>query len=225
MHLAQSAHYHNFPDQATDLFSINVNATQQLLEYARRAGAKRFVMTSTGSVYQARPGLLNEESPWAMKTANAYARSKMAAELLANAYREQFPVIILRPFFVYGVGQKPNMLIPRLIRSVVEGGTIYLQGERGLQLNPIAAPEAAAATLAALYLDESTVVNVAGPEVLHLKDLCTAIADLSGVSPRFELREGESPSLVADISKMRELLVTPQVCPMEGLASMIPVNY
>ena len=52
LHLAQSHAYRDFPAGAVDMFRVNVASTASLLEYARRAGASRFYLASTGSVYE-----------------------------------------------------------------------------------------------------------------------------------------------------------------------------
>ena len=63
LHFAQSSRYREWPDGADDMFAVNVGATQRLLEYARRAGAQRFIMASTGSVYLPSAMALREDSP------------------------------------------------------------------------------------------------------------------------------------------------------------------
>lgn len=181
-------------------------------------------MTSSGSVYQAQDKPLKEDDPWAKDTGSAYARSKMAAEILANAYRDFFPVICLRPFFVYGIGQKPNMLMPRLIRSVVEGQPIYLDQPNGLTINPIAACDAAAAVLEALAVTHSCAINLAGPEVACLRNLCELIGKLAGRPPVFEEQPGQAVTLVGDTTRMASWLVHPKTGIEAGLERMIPVS-
>ncbi|NJL55587.1 NAD-dependent epimerase/dehydratase family protein [bacterium] len=51
VHLAQSRHYRDFPDRATDIFNVNLYSTFNLLEYARAVNAQSFIFTSTGGLY------------------------------------------------------------------------------------------------------------------------------------------------------------------------------
>jgi nucleoside-diphosphate-sugar epimerase len=53
-----------------------------------------------------------------------YSRTKRAAEELLQG--SQFPVCIVRPFSVTGVGEQPEHLIPTLIRSCMEGTPVDL---------------------------------------------------------------------------------------------------
>ena len=106
IHLAQSPRYRDFPDGAEDMFAVNVASTSGLLEYARSAGARAFVLASTGGVYDYHPDPIREsEEP---RPTTFYFRSKRAAELLAGSYAELFSVVVFRFFFVYGRGSDPH---------------------------------------------------------------------------------------------------------------------
>src|SRR4051812_17570185 len=50
-HLAQSRHYREFPEQVADIFDVNVRSTVELLDYARKVGATRFIYASSGGIY------------------------------------------------------------------------------------------------------------------------------------------------------------------------------
>ena len=48
IHLAQSEHFRNFPEKSEDIFTVNTLTTLKLLEYARKAGARNFILASSG---------------------------------------------------------------------------------------------------------------------------------------------------------------------------------
>lgn len=58
-----------------------------------------------------------------LPTQTLYSRSKNAAEQLLLAFAEKYnaPICIVRPFSITGVGEQPEHLIPKLIRSCLEG--------------------------------------------------------------------------------------------------------
>ena len=58
-----------------------------------------------------------------LKTQTTYSRTKKAAEEILLAYMEKYgaPITIIRPFSITGVGEQPDHLIPRLIRSCMDG--------------------------------------------------------------------------------------------------------
>ena len=137
-HLAQSRRYREFPEGASDVVAVNVRATADLLEWARGAGAARFVFTSTGSVYD--PGeMAREDDPLAPRRGGAalshYVNSKLAAEALVASYTAVFAVTVLRPFWIYGPGQG-DMLIAQLARRAVAGGADHGQGRPGHAAQP-----------------------------------------------------------------------------------------
>src|SRR5437867_635383 len=91
IHLAQANVA--FPEAADELFAVNTGSTGQLLNYARLAGARVFLLASSGDVYGSRLGLCKEMD--ALAPADFYAATKYASEVLANAYRDYFPTCIL----------------------------------------------------------------------------------------------------------------------------------
>ena len=108
MHLAQSAHYREFPEGAPDVFAVNVALDRSAsLEYARRAGARSVVLASTGGVYGYRRHPIRELRRRAA-TDDVLLPLQAAAELLAEAYAELFSVVVFRFFFVYGAGQRAD---------------------------------------------------------------------------------------------------------------------
>jgi UDP-glucuronate 4-epimerase len=93
------------------LWETNVLLTKRLVRSASAAGI-RFVLVSSSSVYgDARELPTPEHAPAA--PLNLYAVSKLAAE---NEVREHgADVVIVRPFTVYGPGQRPEMAFARWI--------------------------------------------------------------------------------------------------------------
>ncbi len=212
VHLAQARSFRQFPETAAEVFAVNVGSTAQLLDWAYRAGVGQFVLASTGSVYtEASAQPHREDEPVDVPAlASFYAASKMAAELLASGYRPFFPVVILRPFTIYGPGQNPSMLVPRLVDSVRSGKPVQVAGAEGLHVNPIWVDDAARAVASTLRLDESTVVNLAGPEVVSVRQMASWIGDALGVPARFEPVEGPpDPAVTGDTGRMAALLGPP----------------
>jgi nucleoside-diphosphate-sugar epimerase len=215
VHLAQSSRYREFPVGVDDVVAINVTAAAALADYARRAGARRFVLVSTGGVYGfgARPAREDDR----VRPIGFYQASKYAAEVLLAPYAEYFATVILRPFFVYGPTQR-GMLVASLARRVLRGQRVTGPGP---SMNPIHVDDAVRAIEAALTVKESAVINVAGDEIVTVADIARGLAAAAGVEVVIE--DGEpAGDLVADTSRMRELLgVMPQVSLADGLRGVI----
>jgi UDP-glucuronate 4-epimerase len=102
---------------ASLLRAVNVELAGRLARAAARSGA-RFVFTSSSSVYGNASVLPTpEDAPFA--PLNAYAESKVAAEAAVLAAGGH-PVVV-RPFSVYGPGQRPDMAFARWIRALDAG--------------------------------------------------------------------------------------------------------
>ena len=220
VHLAQSRRYREFPDGAADVFSLNVRATFELLEYARRAGASRFVFTSTGGVYGHGDESFVEEDN--VDPINFYLASKYAAETVIAPYVAELQVVVLRLFFVYGPGQG-QMLIPSLARRVLAGETVTIEGNPGIRINPIYVDDAVRTLERALEYESSLLCNVAGDETLTLIDLVSMLGEIAGREPRVvHTPAARAGDIVGDTTRMRrELGVTPSVSLRDGLARLV----
>lgn len=219
IHLAQSEHYRRFPEGAHDVFDVNIKSCFQLLEYARTAGVKTCVLASSGIVYNSEMGYCSEEDPILLKkdALGFYYTSKLCAEALAENYTSYMNIITLRFFYVYGPGQKNNMLVPRLVDNVLNERPLLLHGDEGMNINPIYVEEAAKAVAKALHLQKSQKINIAGPEVISLKKMGESIGECLGKKVFFDVQSTPPPHTVADIRKMSSLLGAPQVKFQEGI--------
>jgi nucleoside-diphosphate-sugar epimerase len=223
VYLAQSEHFRDFPKQARDIFEVNVANVQRMLEWARMSQVSRFILASSGGVYGHGENAFHEDDAVpSTGPLGYYLASKQCSELLASNYSGCFSVVILRFFFVYGPGQRKSMLISRLIDSVRNGRPITLQGPDGIRLNPIFVDDAAMAIRCSLELTSSHTINVAGPEVLSMRQIGTLIGKAVGREAVFEVEPDVTPRhLSGDISKMCTLLCPPRVSFADGLRSML----
>ncbi|NUL83147.1 MAG: NAD(P)-dependent oxidoreductase [Armatimonadetes bacterium] len=225
IHLAQSEHFRDFPKNVGHVLQVNTHSTVKLLDYARRMGARTFILASTGGVYGWGDRPLTETQPMS-EYMGFYAASKYAAETLADAYRGYFHVITLRFFFVYGVGQAKHMLIPRLIANIRENKTVTLAGENGIRINPIHVEDSVDAIVGAMRLEQSAKINIGGPEALNLRQIANAIGQAVGKPPAFDVhKEAEQRHLVGDIRRMIELLSAPKTKFRDGILQVVQEEW
>ncbi len=205
VHLAQSRRDRDLPEHLDDVVDVNVGATARLLDYARTAGARRFVLASSATVYRASPQPLDESSP--LDPRSLYGASKRGAELLCEAFSELVPCTALRLFTVYGAGQR-GRLVADLIERVREGRAVTVQGREGVLLSPIHVGDVAAVMHEAIGRDRPgfELVNVGGAERLGVGQLAEAIGDALGRAPTLSHVDGPEPGgWVADLTRLREL--------------------
>jgi UDP-glucose 4-epimerase len=205
VHLAQSRRDRELPEHLDDVVDVNVGATARLLDYARSAGARRFVLASTATVYRASVEPLGEDAP--LNPHSLYGASKRSAELLCEAFSEIVPSTALRLFTVYGPGQR-GRLVADLIERVREGRPVTVQGREGLLLSPIHVRDVAAVLHAAIGRDGPgfELVNVGGAERLGVGQLAETIGEAVGRRANLSRVDGPEPGgWVADLSRLREL--------------------
>lgn len=226
IHLAQSERFREFPAGARDVFQVNVHSTFKLLEYARQAGARTFILASSGGIYGNSGVPFAETDPITPSNEiGFYLSSKACADLMTQNYAQLMNIVILRFFFVYGPGQRSDMLIPRLVGSVKEGRPIILYGQNGIRINPTYVGDAALAVQKSLELTGNHKINVAGPEVLDMRTIGQIIGQVVGKEPLFECRDAAAgKDCVADIGMMQKLLVVHGTGFREGIMHMIKTN-
>lgn len=220
IHLAQSRRYREFPAGAEDVYSVNVHGTFRLLEYARGAGARTFVLASTGGIYGYSYEALLESAP--ANPLNFYLTSKHIAESLLVNYQALFETVVFRFFFVYGAGQG-RMLVPTLIDKVRKGDVISIAGRPGQRINPIHVSDAVGAFLPALELGRSDVFNVAGDEIVSIRELVGVIEQATGEPAHVRHIDPEQEGdLIGDNSRMKDVLgIQPRISLLEGVRSML----
>ncbi len=223
IHLAQSEHFRDFPEGVDDIFQVNTTSTLRMLDYAYRAGAETFILASSGGVY----GHIDQEFIEDVELPvrgdlGFYLSSKLCAEVLTESYTPYFNVIVLRFFFVYGPGQRKSMLIPRLVQSVLNSKPIILQGRDGFRFNPTYVSDAVAAICRCLDLNGSHKINIAGHEILSLRQTGETIGRVLDKKPKFSVQHDVEPRhLIGNIRKMHDLLVSPSVGFEDGVKKLI----
>jgi UDP-N-acetylglucosamine 4-epimerase len=115
-------------------FEVNVLGTHNLLDAARLAGVRRFVYASSSSVYGDNPELPKVEDHLG-RCLSPYAATKLANELFVDVFCRCYGLegVGLRYFNVFGPRQDPNgayaAVIPKWISSLLEGATVYINGD------------------------------------------------------------------------------------------------
>lgn len=157
--------------------AANVAATRRLLAAARGACARRFVFTSTPSIYAASRDRLDltERDPAAQPFANDYAATKYAAErIVLDACDGAMATVAIRPRAI--VGPHDSVLLPRLMRAARSGRVRLPRGGTAL-IEITDARDVAAALIAADTMDAAVgkVFNIAGGQPRELRELLRII--------------------------------------------------
>lgn len=222
-HLAQAGGHTDFIHSAGHIASVSISALCRLAQSACKAGVKRLVFASSGGVYGGGPTAFSEDFPLFATNGPAlsfYLETKRAAENLLNHFAKHLDIIILRPFFIYGPGQREEMLFSRLKKSIVEKKEIFLAAGQGPLLNPIHVDDAAKATAACMDGEKPRIINISGDEVVPLRKICESFAYHIGIEPIFVEKTEPAVNFIGNNSLMRSHLHVPETTLINGLKSI-----
>lgn len=225
IYLAQSRRYRQFPDGAADVTAVNVQAVVSMLNLSIRGGASRFLLASTANVYAASAAALDESAR--VEPDSFYARTRRAAELLAEPFAEHLDVMVLRMFTVYGPGQGGDTLIASLVDRIAAGRAIQVQGSRGLLLSPVYLDDAVDAFVRLADRPGSSrgfrIVNVAGGEAVGIEELASMIGAAVGRPPVIEHVAGPEPGgWIGNAALLRSLTGwSPRTTLKQGLQQIV----
>jgi len=138
IHAATECHSEPTQEAPVATFDADLAATRRVLEFARQAGTRRMLFTSSGAVYGRQPDDLPgipEDYPGAPMTTDpksAYGHAKRASEFLCAMYSRQFgcAVTIGRLFAFIG----PHLpldgyAVGNFIRDIMQGRAIQIESD------------------------------------------------------------------------------------------------
>ena len=206
--------------------TLNVDATQVLLEACVGRPVERVVYASSSSVYGDDTQLPMREDA-TPHPVSPYGVSKLAAEHLCNLYviNHQVPAVSLRYFTVYGPRQRPDMGFHRFFSAVLDGRPVVQYGD-GLQTRDFTfvADAVTATVAAAVHGTPGGVYNIGGGSRVSLREVFDMISRVSGRQVVTDLQpsqKGDMRDTYADTSRARaDLRFSPATGLEDGLREM-----
>ena len=229
---------------AIQTLRTNTKGVENVLEYARRVGA-RCVLASTSDVYGANSDVPFSEESHAVIGSSisarwAYAVSKLQGEHLALAYQEAYdvPATILRIFGAYGPNHHLSWWggpVPVFINSVLASEPIPIHGDGSQTRTFTFVDDTVDAFHAAIKNPEvtGTIINVGDDLEISILELAKRIKQLCGSPGELNYRlvpyESFTGKRYDDVARRipdnrrctRLLGCTPQVSLDDGLARTI----
>lgn len=208
-HVAATGGYGNRSE--TTLFRDNVLSTFNLLAATAERPSCRVIHTASSLEPGPRPLPITEDDPPAPTI--PYAMAKAAATLLARqAAAAGRPVVILRPFAVYGPGESERRLIPAAIRAARTGTPLSTTGP-GYTRDLVFLDDVVEAYVAAAITPgiEGELINIATGRATDNEQVVRLVERLVGrdivrVPVVYPAKATDRPFWCADVEKARRLL-------------------
>lgn len=208
-----------------DFFRTNITGTLNILELCRM---ESIPLTFISAYLYGTPESLPVKEDHKINPNNPYAMSKYQAELLCQYYAQFFDIslTIIRPFNIYGPGQKDYFLIPEIIKQAKSGNEIRLK-----DLTPkrdyLYLDDLIEALLLTLGLKPGfRIYNIGSGSSLSIHDIVNIVQTVLGTSLPVicenNIRQNEIADVYADSNKARlELDWQPRFSFEEGIKTML----
>jgi nucleoside-diphosphate-sugar epimerase len=201
----------------------NIEATQLMLEEAKKYPIEKFVYASTSSVYGDTEVIpMREDS--LVKPVSPYGVTKLAAEELCYLYWKNHgvPCVSLRYFTVYGPRQRPDMAFYRFLLAQMEGRTITIF-EDGNQTRDFTYIQdiVTGTILASEKGKEGLTYNLGGGSRISVNEVLSILQDVTGKKPDVKYSEKQKGDMrhtfaSTELARM-DLGYVPRVALPEGL--------
>lgn len=210
--------------------TVNVLGAINVLEAARKHGARRVIFASTGgAIYGEQEGPPADEGH-PCRPRSPYAVAKLAVEYYLDYYRATYGLdaIVLRYANVYGPRQNPHgeaSVIAAIMERLRAGGAPTIFGDGEQVRDYVYVGDVVRANLAALHADlcadETAVINIAtgvGTTVNRLWALIAATASATVTPAYAPARAGDVRRSVLDASRAKRALAwEPEVDLADGI--------
>ena len=210
-----------------EYFAANLTGTLNLLDLCRLNDVKKFVLSSTSSLYGAANPMPFREDGNTDRPLSPYAASKKAAEALCYTYHywTGIDVTVLRYFTVYGPAGRPDMSLFRFVQWIAEGRPVTIFGDGSQSRDFTYVDDIARGTVSALKPVGYEVVNLGSDEPVVLNDAIKLIESMLGKKAMRNFEPSHPADITAtwaDISKASRLLDwQPQIRFADGLANLV----
>jgi nucleoside-diphosphate-sugar epimerase len=225
-HLAAKSYVPESWQNPQGFYQTNVMGTVNVLEHCRRNQA---ALTLISSYVYGQPQRLPIAEDHTVAAANPYAHTKILAEETARFYEQCFglELVIVRPFNIYGPGQRGPFLIPSIVRQVLDPS---LKEVRVQDLRPkrdyLYVQDAVEFLMATLPPGVRGVFNIGSGHSTSVAEVAGLVNAAAGVCKpvvsQGEPRPGEVMDVVADTSRATsELGWRPRTSLTDGIASVV----
>ena len=225
-HLAAKSYVPESWENPRDYYQTNVVGTVNVLEHCRRNHA---ALTFISTYMYGEPERLPIAEDHPVRAQNPYTHTKILAEEAARFYEKRFdiPLLIVRPFNIYGPGQRPSFLIPWIVQQVLDpaADAVHVQNLRPKR-DYLYMDDAVEFLLASFRAASRGVFNLGSGRSASVEEVAQLVNKAAGLSKPVmsagKTRPGEIMDMVADTSHATaELGWRPRTSLEDGIAAVV----
>ncbi len=211
------------------VIEIHLNSLIEFISILPKDELHGFVQIGTSDEYGNTIGPQYEDQPEKPFTPYAYAKFAATHFIKYLCRSEKFPGKVLRPFLIYGPGQKENRLIPYAIKNSLKDKTFKISS--GEQLRDFLYIKDAVDAIFAALTNKSIngkIINIGSGKPTSVRNVVDTIVKIIGTGkPLYGskiIRTGESLSLYPNIKFAKNSLCwDPKYSLEEGLKDYIEI--
>ncbi|MFC1744770.1 GDP-mannose 4,6-dehydratase [Candidatus Riflebacteria bacterium] len=191
---------------------VNIIGTINILECIKRFPTTNNIFCSSSSVYGNNPRVPFKEEDSDLHPISPYAASKLAMETFIFYYHDnyQIPATIIRPFTIYGPGQRPEMAIHYFTHLIETGEEVPQFGDGSMERDYTYIDDFCDGALAALVTPLGfEILNLGGSRTISLKKMVEILTIKLGKEAKTKIQpvpEGDVKKTFACIEKAEKLL-------------------
>ncbi len=207
----------------------NALGTLAVLDAARQCAIEQFVLVSSATVYGTGAKLPFCEARPLGLPASPYGESKQAAEKigLACALEHQLPVVIVRPFSVYGPRLRPNLALSIFMERIANHQPLTVYGDGSHCRDMTHVRDVCDGLLAALTLPQAVghCINLGNGHPVSMREVIVGLEQAMGKVARIRYQPALREDLLAtcaDLGLARQILdYQPRVAFADGLRELV----
>jgi len=226
VHLAALSYVPESWKDPTSFYQTNVMGTVHVLEAAQRFEVP---VTHISSYIYGQPEYLPIDEDHPVKAENPYMQSKILAEQACEFYKKNFnlQVCIMRPFNLYGKGQRSNFLIPLIVSQVLDDKKESISLE---SLTPkrdfVHISDLVQAILLNIKKPSNYIFNIASGQSYSVLEVTELIMQASGINKNIIGGKKERPNEINDtrasIERARSILDwEPKIDIRQGIGNIL----
>lgn len=182
IHLAAIADVNHVAADPEYAETVNSRGSFNVVEAARHVGVDRVIYGSTIWVYNAQPGLADEDTNIGLPS-HLYTATKLAGEMYCKSYSEQYGLdcTILRFGIPFGPRARAAAVVPAFVKKALAGEPLTIAGDGSQGRRFVYVEDLADGVVRSLVPHAANrVYNLVGDETVTVKEIASIVRDLIG---------------------------------------------